>query len=337
MASFLVGMEGRQMDGNRERPDEDKVDDESDVLDEVYRKYENSNPFLPITGFIDHSTMGAEALVELGLGDRVRQWVARHRVRPYQAPLTGIPLPSRWTEAIGRRDCHGDWIRHFQEELNGHSAQEVLAEWVPRFAHEVGAFLFHGLIRTAHADRALAKKDTPARRGELARGLALWAIGVRSVPKEGDQTAGAATEPGPDVLDYARFGAAAFVDSPNVPKLHLVTGPMAYLLLARHLDEGTHRIARRSFAQTHHGAAQRFEALKQKVYKRPNGSFDRKHLEPLAQTRDAHPSKLTEAARRAYTLSKDELFLKAAGLALDLHGPRALLAVVKGLLLRKTG
>lgn len=318
------------MEADRERPDEE-------VLDEVYRKYENSNPFLPVTGFIDHSTMGAEALVALGLGDKVRRWVSRHRVRPYQAPSTGIPLPSRWKEALGRRDCHGDWIRHFQEELNGHSAREVLAEWVPRFAHEVGAFLFHGLIRTAHASRALERKDTPARRAELARGLALWAIGVRSPPPEGEQTERAEAEPRPDVLDYARFGAAAFVDSPNVPKLHLVTGPMAYLLLAPHLDEGTHRIARSGFARTHHGAAQQFGSIEQRVYAKPNGSFDRARLEPLAETRDAHPSKLTEAARRAHAMSQDDLFLKAAGLALEIHGLRALLAVAKGLLLRKAG
>lgn len=181
------------------------------------------------------------------------------------------------------------------------------------------------------------RKDTPARRGELARGLALWAIGVRSAPPEGEPAPSAEPEPRPDVLDYARFGAAAFVDSPSVPRLHLVTGPMAYLLPAPQLDERAHRIARRGFARTHRSAAQRFESIKQNVYAKPNGSFDRAHLERLAETRDAHPSKLTEAARRAHAMSQDELFLKAAGLALDIHSLRALLAVAKGLLLRKAG
>ena len=56
------------------------------------------------------------------------------------------------------------------------SVSEVLAEWVPRFAHEVGPFLFHGLIRTAHATRALSRKDTPAGPS--------WRAGWRCGPSE---------------------------------------------------------------------------------------------------------------------------------------------------------
>jgi hypothetical protein len=62
-----------------DRPDED-------LLDLVYLKYRDSDPFLPVTHFIDHSTMGSEALVALGLGYRVMDWISHHRVRPYEAP-----------------------------------------------------------------------------------------------------------------------------------------------------------------------------------------------------------------------------------------------------------
>src|SRR6266404_2104510 len=152
------------------------------VLDDVYRKYRTTHPFLPVTHFIDHSTMGPEALVALGLGHRVMDWISQHPVRPYEAPSIGISIASAWKEALGRKECHGDWLRHFESELNGSPFRDVLAAWVERFAHDAGAFLFHGLIRTAHAARALQHKDTQVRRGELARGLALWAIGIKSPP-----------------------------------------------------------------------------------------------------------------------------------------------------------
>lgn len=306
-----------------------------ELLDEVYGKYADSDPFLPITRFIDHSTMGAEALVELGAGDLARSWIARHPVRPYLAPVTGIPIPSGWKQALGKRECHGDWIRHFDTELASRPFQAVLAEWVGRFAHDVGAFLFHGLIRTAHAARALVHKDTPARRTELARGLSLWAIGIHTAPPESPLTTRAGRGPEIEILHYARLGAVSFIPSPDVPKLHLVTGPMAYLMLLPFLETETHWLAEASFNRTHREAAQRFEALKQKAYAAPNGSVDRARLVALAAQKDAHPSKLTEAALRAYEKSKDELFLKAAGKALDLHNARALLGVLKAVLLRR--
>src|SRR5690348_6470145 len=103
-----------------------------DVLDEVYLKYADSSPFMPITHFIDHSTMGAEALVALGLGDKVKEWISHHPVRPYQAPVTGISISSDWRNALGRRECHGDFIKFFDSELSTRSFQDVLTEWVPR-------------------------------------------------------------------------------------------------------------------------------------------------------------------------------------------------------------
>jgi hypothetical protein len=67
--------------------------------------------------------------------------------------------------------------RFFEDELatRTRSIDDVLVQWVPRFVHAVDALMFHGLIRTAHAVRALDHRDTRVRRGEFARGLALWA------------------------------------------------------------------------------------------------------------------------------------------------------------------
>jgi hypothetical protein len=286
---------------------------------------------MPVTHFVDHTTMGAEALMALGMGQHVRQWSSRHPPRPHEAPTTGIAIESSWRRALGDRLCHGDWLAHLEEETAADPFPDVLARWIPRFAHDVGAYLFHGLIRTAHATRALEHMDTPARRRELAHGLALWAIGVKTAPSD--------APPGPpctdvedEVSSLARIGATTFVSSPNVPNVHLVTGPMAYALVAPYLDAATHRIALGSFARTHQRAARRMASLEGAARRASLASLDERRLTALASQGDAHPIKLTEAARRAHEQSGDDLFLRAAGKALDLHGIRAILSAAKAVL-----
>ena len=292
-----------------ERPDED-------VLDAVYLHYRDSHPFLPVTHFVDHSTMGAEALVALGLGHRVMGWTSHHSVRPYEPPRMGIALPFDWQDAVGRQDCHGDWLAYFDSQLSALPFRDVVTSWVERFADDVGTLLFHGLIRTAHAVRALEHKDTPARRGELARGLALWAIGRRSPP------AGAADkEDVPDgtseIMNCARAGAATFVRKSTIPNLHLVTGPMAYLMISHHLAPRVHAIAAAAFRRTHAKAIGSFALDARRANAERNPSLDDRHLEHLADKTDAHPAKLTEAALRAYQTTGDSLFLKAAARVQD--------------------
>jgi hypothetical protein len=294
-----------------------------EVLDDVYRKYADSHPFRPITHFVDHSTMGPEALVGLGLGDRVEEWIARHAVRPYEAPSTGLPLPSVWRQAVGRQDCHGDWLRYFESELNAGPFEPVLGRWIERFAPGAGALLFHGLIRTAHAARALEHKDTPARRGELARGLALWAIGIKSLPEEATNR-DAVDDPKTEIMNCARAGAATFLRRSTIPNLHLVTGPMAYLMIAHHLDSGVHRLAAGAFRQTHARSIGDFDSDNKAALSISMPVLDRSHFAPLVESSDAHPVKLTEAALRAYRSTGDDLFLKAAGRVQNYNFWRAL-------------
>src|SRR5215475_165727 len=263
----------------KNRPDED-------VLDEVYLRFAQSDPFLPITHFVDHATMGPEALVGLGLGGKVERWISRHRVRPYKPPSTGNFRPSAWQTFLGRPDAHGDWLNYFEKDLENQPFQDVIACWVPRFAHEVGAFLFHGLIRTAHAVRALDHKDTRARRGELARGLALWAIGIKR------DSRGPAKEPPHDLnletelLGYARVGAVALLQEPNVPRVHLVTGPMAYHMISHHLERAAHGAALASFANTHACAVRDFGTRGPNALSHPIPSFDEKDLNALVAQSD---------------------------------------------------
>jgi len=283
------------------------------VLDDVYGKYRDSHPFLPVTHFIDHATMGAEALVALGLGHKVSDWISRHRVRRYEAPSAGVSISSAWKEAVGRKECHGDWLRHLESELNGNRFENVLAAWTERFAHDVGAFLFHGLIRTAHAARALRHKDTQERRGELARGLALWAIGIKSPPPNDLPARETGVDATAEIMQCARAGAVTFVRKSTIPNLHLVTGPMAYMMISHHLDSRVHDTAMLAFRRTHAKAIGALEPDRREALSEPIPSLDQAHLEALAEGTNAHPIKLTEAALRAYRATGDDLFLKAAG------------------------
>jgi hypothetical protein len=76
--------------------------------------------------------------------------------------------------ALGDLTRLGDWLDLFRRELARRPWRAVVASWVPRLAPGAAAALFHGLIRTAHVTRALQRRETEARRGELAAALAYW-------------------------------------------------------------------------------------------------------------------------------------------------------------------
>lgn len=132
---------------------------------------------------LNHAPMAAEALLHLGRPDAVLPWVAdyRHHLEPAPPPGT-VPDRERWHEALGERDRFPDWVAFFERELAGAPWDEVLVTWVLRLLPGVGSAAFHGVIRTAHAARALAAAPTPLRVGELARGLALWASWYHELP-----------------------------------------------------------------------------------------------------------------------------------------------------------
>ena len=138
----------------------------------------------------NHGPMGAEALAVLGYGADVAGWVERYRVAVphHEPPEPRFPIDaadeSDWRGALGRFERAGDWERLFQRELAGHDWTSVLARWWPRLLPGMFAGLTHGLIRTAHAARALHAADAPTalQLTELARGLAYWAARYRELP-----------------------------------------------------------------------------------------------------------------------------------------------------------
>jgi hypothetical protein len=305
MASRITEAKIAQYLAPGDRPDEA-------VLDRVYDRFATSDPFQPVTGFVDHVTMGAEALVALGLGAKAEGWASRSRARPYRPPVAGIPILSGWPEALGRKQCHGDWIAHFDAELERNPFADVLARWVPRFSHDMGALLFHGVIRTGHATRSLEHSDTPARRAELARGLALWAIGIRKAAPDPAHRPASADAAVDAAIDYARIGAACFVRRPSIVMLHYVTGPMAYLLFSKYLDAGARRIALDSFNRTHASLNQNHEPTEAGPLPEAPPPLDRARILTLAEQPNVHAIKLTEAACRAFGATGEAIFLAAA-------------------------
>jgi hypothetical protein len=253
----------------------------------IHRRFASTEAELA-NGFAEHATMGAEAMLTLGLDPAaVLAWADRHDPVPV---ADGSPLDIA-RDAITRELADGDWAA-------------VVRRHVAPLAGRLDAHLFHGLIRTAHATRALQDHDDPDARIELAAGLAAWTVWAGGGEREAAPAT--AADPLADILEMARRGAGAFVATPSIFTLHAVTAPMAYLLVADHLDADTHAVAAAVFARTHrrhpvppartdHAAA-------------PTAA----ELAKLTRQWDAHPAKLVEAAMRGHARTGDNVFLDAA-------------------------
>lgn len=145
----------------------------SSVLDEAFERFARTGPeFGP--GLSNHGPMGSEALFALGRPDVVLRWSEWYapRLREQVRPASQINH-SEWREALGRIELVGDWVVLFKRELEAEPWPAVLERWVERLAP--GVMATHGILRAAHAVRALDRGETPARLYELAQGLAYWA------------------------------------------------------------------------------------------------------------------------------------------------------------------
>jgi hypothetical protein len=166
------------------------ADDEA--LDPVLRLLHAQEPESK-QGLSTHAPMVAEALCAIGQGSHAEQWL-----REYRAPVLRLAPPSlriepdRWRSALGAvpgaRSWEealvrwADWREFFLAQLDQAPWTEVLDTWTGRLSPGLCAAATHGVIRTAHAARALARRQTPVRRAELARGLAYWAAAYQELP-----------------------------------------------------------------------------------------------------------------------------------------------------------
>jgi hypothetical protein len=244
--------------------------DSGAALQQVAERFARANPDLA-NGFAEHAPMGTEALLHLGVdAERAVAWSERHQPHPLPPDANAAQLGA----AIREELATDDW-------------RAVAAAHVAVLADRCDAHLFHGLIRTAHAVRALERLDAPALRDELAAGLAAW-------------TAWAGRPRDDQPFD------GAFVVSPSIINLHAVTGPMAWALVSPLVDEHTRRRAATSFARSHrrHPAV---EATPDPAATLPGPAA----LASLADHWDAHPAKLAEAALRAHESTEHPVFLAA--------------------------
>jgi hypothetical protein len=182
--------EGRVDESPRAGGPGDEAYDEA--YDEALRRLHGQEPESR-QGLSTHAPMVAEALCALGHGDRAVAWIEED-----DAPIRRLPSPSsriereQWRAALGPRlgtttweaanARWGDWKEFFLAELSERRWQDVLDLWLARLAPGMCGAATHGVIRTAHAVRALARRETAERRGELARGLAYWASSYEELP-----------------------------------------------------------------------------------------------------------------------------------------------------------
>ena len=152
------------------------------ALDETLEIMAPMGPDLD-NGFSNHAPMAIEAMCAMGRRDAVMPWFERYRRRLAPRPARVAHLTGdNWPAALGDVRRTGDWFEFFRNELEERPWPAVLDLWTARLAPGLMAAATHGVIRTGHATRALAREDTPARRRELADGLAYWAADYLQLP-----------------------------------------------------------------------------------------------------------------------------------------------------------
>jgi hypothetical protein len=157
----------------------------STVIDEALELLAGSGPEFSFgkLRLSNHGPMAAEALIALGRDGEVIPWVERYKRRLEGAPEPGKPIAGGdWREALGDLRRVADWTVFFDHELAEAPWPQVLDTWTLRLAPGIVAAATHGVIRTAHAVRALSEQGTPARLHELAEGLAYWAATYMLLP-----------------------------------------------------------------------------------------------------------------------------------------------------------
>ena len=152
------------------------------TIDEALERMRGVSPELTVGG-PNHGPMAAEALVTLGYDDDVLRWVDRYRAKfaPMPSPVTAIAAEN-WRDALGRPERAGDWTAFFHHQLAEGSWSTVLNSWLPELIPGIMAAGTHGLIRTAHAVRALEDGETHLRVEELAMALGYWAAYYLTLP-----------------------------------------------------------------------------------------------------------------------------------------------------------
>jgi len=129
----------------------------------------------------NHGPMAVEALVALGRDDDVVAWARRYRRKLDAMPSPSSPISAEgWPQVLGATDRFADWVAFFRAQMAEAPWRAVFREWIGRLLPATPSAGGHGLIRTAHALRALSDAETPLRVEELGVALAYWAAYYRT-------------------------------------------------------------------------------------------------------------------------------------------------------------
>jgi Questin oxidase-like len=216
----------------------------TDPLDQALTVFAGTAPEYGSHGLSNHGPMAAEALVRLGRADVVPGWAAAYarRLGPAPAPAPRPLSDEAWPQALGDLATFPAWLTLFETELADRPVKAVIGEWVPRLVPGAVGAATHGLIRTAHGLRALDEEDTPARRVEVAHGLAYWASVYQELP-------------GPPLFIGHQDVAQALADLPylpeEAPETFLISERVAYIAeISDEFEQGVASLSPRGDAVT---------------------------------------------------------------------------------------
>lgn len=287
----------------------------SPLLDTALEKV-SALEFPPPAHFVSHAPMACEALAAQGYEDRLARWVP-HFARQLSSAAAPADPPagwaSGWADALGDGRRLPEWIGFFDRSITDDGWAAVVRLWVPRLMPGLASALFHGVIRTAHAVRAVDAVDSPARRAELARALGNWAAwsraGATARPVAGGGDARL------DALDAAADAAGCFLVEPDIYHLHLVTGAMAVARLAGHLSADD---ADAAVSQLRADHAALLGDLDPTVVRDRQVAWDPAAAAAAAGSFDAHQIKLVDSCHEGFAETGDAVFVAAARLVTGL-------------------
>jgi len=157
---------------------------EPQALDDALHSFATTAPEYSSLGLSNHGPMAAEAMDTLGRAEAIPEWATHYRTRLSDAPAPASRSLSEeeWPGALGQHSSYPEWLALFEREFADRPAVAVIGEWAPRLLPGTIGAAAHGLIRTGHGLRALGGAETPARRLEVACGLAYWASQYQELP-----------------------------------------------------------------------------------------------------------------------------------------------------------
>ena len=260
--------------------------------------------------FVNHGPMACEALDALGFDALIDEWVRRYEASMGKAVQPVTPQwhgDFEWNDLLGNHRLLPEWMGYFDRSIADDGWPLVIEVWVPRLMPGLVAALFHGVIRTAHAVRAIEHADTPARTAELARALGNWAVwfgpGQPVIEAEMvDEAQHAAAEAAAD-------GARCYATAPTIFNLHGITGAMAVQILASHLPPADGAVAVAQLRAEH-------ENLYRDVTRMADDQNIRGWEDSVAvaasESHYPHQIKLVEACYRGFEITGDAGFVVAA-------------------------